>query len=48
MTQPKPAIAEHGFEIIARQDFSDVTYLLEFRHPLMAKAAQPVRLITTG
>ena len=28
------------FEIVARQDFSDVTYLLEVRHPLMAKAAR--------
>lgn len=28
-----------GFEIVTRQDFSDVTYLLEVRHPLMAKAA---------
>ena len=45
MSQPKPAIAEHGFEIVARQDFSDVTYLLEFRHPLMAKAAQPGQFV---
>src|SRR5208282_3630402 len=30
----------YGFEIVRRQDFSDVTYLLEVRHPLMAKAAQ--------
>jgi NAD(P)H-flavin reductase len=30
-----------GFEIVAREDFSDVTYLLEIRHPLMAKAARP-------
>jgi len=29
-----------GFEIVAREDFSDVTYLLEVRHPLMAKAAR--------
>jgi len=28
------------FEIVAREDFSDVTYLLEVRHPLMAKAAR--------
>ncbi len=28
------------FEIVTRQDFSDVTYLLEVRHPLMAKAAK--------
>src|SRR5512138_454670 len=26
-------------EIVARQDFSEATYLLEVRHPLMAKAA---------
>ena len=29
-----------NFEIVAREDFSDVTYLLEIRHPLMAKAAK--------
>ncbi|MCM2311640.1 MAG: sulfide/dihydroorotate dehydrogenase-like FAD/NAD-binding protein [Steroidobacteraceae bacterium] len=29
-----------GYEIVARQDFSDVTYLLEVRHPLLAKAAR--------
>jgi len=29
-----------GFEIVARQDFSDVTYLLEVRHPMLAKAAR--------
>ena len=46
MTQPKPAaISEPGFEIVARQDFSDVTYMLEFRHPLMAKAAQPGQFV---
>ena len=45
MSQPKLAIAERGFEIVARQDFSDVTYLLEFRHPLMAKAAQPGQFV---
>ena len=28
-----------NFEIVAREDFSDVTYLLEIRHPLMARAA---------
>jgi len=28
------------FEIVAREDFSDVTYLLEVRHPLMARAAR--------
>jgi NAD(P)H-flavin reductase len=28
------------FEIVAREDLSDVTYLLEFRHPQMARAAR--------
>jgi len=28
-----------NFEIVARADFSDVTYLLEVKHPLMARAA---------
>jgi len=30
-----------GFEIVAREDFSDVTYLLEIKHPMMARAARP-------
>jgi NAD(P)H-flavin reductase len=29
-----------GCEIVARQDFSDVTFLLEVRHPMLAKAAR--------
>ena len=29
-----------NFAIVAREDFSDVTYLLEVHHPLMAKAAR--------
>src|SRR5512147_1338639 len=28
-----------NFEIVTRADFSDVTYLLEVKHPLMARAA---------
>jgi NAD(P)H-flavin reductase len=32
--------SDSGFEIVAREDFSDVTYLLEVRHPLMARAAR--------
>jgi len=40
MSQPKVSVAESGYEIVARQDFSDTTYLLEFRHPMMARAAQ--------
>ncbi|MGQ0523023.1 MAG: sulfide/dihydroorotate dehydrogenase-like FAD/NAD-binding protein [Betaproteobacteria bacterium] len=33
------------FEIVAREDFSDVTLLLEIHHPLMAKAAQPGQFV---
>ncbi len=33
------------FEIVARQDFSDSTYLLEIRHPMMAKAARPGQFV---
>ena len=29
-----------GFPIVAREDFSDVTYSLEIEHPLLAKAAK--------
>jgi sulfide dehydrogenase subunit beta len=29
-----------SFEIVSREDFSDVTYLLEVRHPMLAKAAK--------
>ena len=34
-----------NFEIVRREDFSDVTYLLEVRHPLMAKAAHPGQFV---
>ena len=33
------------FEIVTRADFSDVTYLLEIRHPQMAKAAKPGQFV---
>lgn len=33
------------FEIVTRQDFSDVTYLLEINHPLMARAARPGQFV---
>ena len=33
------------FEIVTREDFSDVTYLLEVRHPMMAKAAKPGQFV---
>jgi NAD(P)H-flavin reductase len=38
-------LAMSDFEIVARADFSDVTYLLEIRHPLMAKAAKPGQFV---
>ena len=34
-----------SFEIVSREDFSDVTYLLEVRHPLMARAAKPGQFV---
>ena len=34
-----------SFEIVAREDFSPVTYLLEVRHPLLAKAARPGQFV---
>ncbi len=34
-----------NFEIVTREDFSDVTYLLEVRHPLMARAAKPGQFV---
>jgi NAD(P)H-flavin reductase len=33
------------FEIVAREDFSDVTFLLELRHPQLARAAQPGQFV---
>jgi NAD(P)H-flavin reductase len=32
-------------DIVTRQDFSDVTYLLEVHHPMMAKAARPGQFV---
>ncbi len=34
-----------SFEIVAREDFSDVTYLLEVSHPLLARAARPGQFV---
>jgi NAD(P)H-flavin reductase len=39
------AVAAAGFKILAREDFSDVTYSLVIHHPLMAKAAQPGQFV---
>jgi NAD(P)H-flavin reductase len=34
-----------ALEIVAREDFSDVTYLLEVRHPMLARAARPGQFV---
>jgi sulfide dehydrogenase subunit beta len=34
-----------AYEIVAREDFSDVTYLLEVSHPRMARAARPGQFV---
>ena len=39
------AAQEATFEIVRRQDFSDVTYLLEVLHPMLAKAAKPGQFV---
>jgi NAD(P)H-flavin reductase len=36
---------EHGFPIVDRRDFSDVTYLLQVHHPQMARAARPGQFV---
>jgi len=33
------------FEIVTREDFSDVTFLVEFSHPQMARAAKPGQFV---
>jgi NAD(P)H-flavin reductase len=39
------ATGPQQLEIVAREDFSEVTYLLEVHHPLMAKAARPGQFV---
>jgi NAD(P)H-flavin reductase len=34
-----------AYRIVAREDFSDVTYMLEVTHPLLAKAAKPGQFV---
>ena len=36
---------ESDFEILVRQDFSDLTFLLEVSHPQLAKAAKPGQFV---
>jgi len=42
MSETSPAA---GYKILAREDFSDVTYSLVIQHPLMARAAQPGQFV---
>jgi NAD(P)H-flavin reductase len=37
--------SQSGFQILAREDFSEVTYSLVIHHPLMAKAARPGQFV---
>jgi NAD(P)H-flavin reductase len=34
-----------GYEIVRREDFSDATFLLEVRHPMLARAAGPGQFV---
>jgi NAD(P)H-flavin reductase len=34
-----------GFRIVAREDYSAVTYMLEVAHPVMANAAKPGQFV---
>jgi len=42
---PAGGYRSSGIEIIRREDFSDVTYLLEIEHPMMARAARPGQFV---
>ncbi len=42
---PAGGFLSSGINIIRREDFSDVTYLLELEHPMMARAAQPGQFV---
>ncbi|MFQ5954623.1 MAG: sulfide/dihydroorotate dehydrogenase-like FAD/NAD-binding protein [Kiloniellales bacterium] len=46
VSQSKCEISDWStLEVVAREDFSDVTYLLEIRHPMMARVAQPGQFV---
>jgi sulfide dehydrogenase subunit beta len=38
-------MTDRHFEVVAREDFSEVTYLLEISDPMMARAAQPGQFV---
>ena len=39
------AAAGGNYEIVTREDFSDVTFMVEFSHPQMARAARPGQFV---
>jgi sulfide dehydrogenase subunit beta len=39
------SVADVAYEIVGREDFSDVTYLLEIREPDLARAARPGQFV---
>jgi len=39
------ATAGGSYEIVTREDFSDVTFMVEFSHPQMARAARPGQFV---
>jgi len=39
------AAAGGSYEIVTREDFSDVTFMVEFSHPQMARAARPGQFV---
>jgi NAD(P)H-flavin reductase len=42
---PAGGLRSSGIEIVRREDFSDVTYLLEIDHPMLARAARPGQFV---
>jgi sulfide dehydrogenase subunit beta len=40
-----PGTSSTAFPIVAREDYSDVTFMLEFEHPMMARAARPGQFV---
>ncbi|MDE3112937.1 MAG: sulfide/dihydroorotate dehydrogenase-like FAD/NAD-binding protein [Chloroflexota bacterium] len=38
-------LSSEGFEVVRREDLSEVTYLLEVRHPELARAARPGQFV---
>ncbi len=45
VTRPHAGESGSTFKIVAREDFSDATYLLQIRHPMMARAARPGQFV---